>query len=122
MSSPHGIEDRRQFPRIRVFEDLKGRVMPLDDPMRVHDISQGGFAVETPMGFIPGSEHQFEFTMPDGTLIVLWATAVHCMRVNRPDDAPLYFGGFAFNRVQAGDRKVIESFVNAVAVGKAGRP
>lgn len=89
--------------------------MPLDDALRVHDISLGGFAVDTPIGFTPGAEHQFEFTMPDGTLIVLSATVVHCMRINRPDDEPLYFGGFAFNRVRVEDRKAIEELVSAIA-------
>jgi c-di-GMP-binding flagellar brake protein YcgR len=115
MSSTHDSSDRRRFVRIRVFEDLQGRVMPLDDAFRVHDISLGGFAVESPLGFMPGSEHQFEFTMPDGRQTVLWATAVHCMRINRTDDEPLYFAGFAFNRLRKGAQQGIENLVNAIA-------
>ena len=115
MTSPQDTRDRRQFPRIRVFEDLQGRVMPLDDAFRVHDISLGGFAVEAPLGFMPGSEHQFEFTMPDGRQEVLWATTVHCMRINRLDDAPVYFAGFAFNRLRKEAQQGIETLVNAVA-------
>ena len=99
MSSTHEGRDRRRFLRIRVFEDVQGRIMPLDDAFRVHDISLGGFAVESPLGFMPGSEHQFEFTLPGGRQTVLSATAVHCLRINRPDDEPVYFAGFAFNRV-----------------------
>lgn len=115
MSSTDGTKERRRFLRIRVFENLHGRVMPLDDGFRVHDISLGGFAVESALGFMPGSEHQFEFTMPDGRQSVLQATVVHCMRINRPDDEPVYFAGFAFNRLRRESQQAIESLVNAIA-------
>jgi c-di-GMP-binding flagellar brake protein YcgR len=120
MSPTHGSEERRRFVRIRVFEDLQGRVMPLDDGFRVHDISLGGFAVESPLGFMPGSDHQFEFTMPDGRQTILWATAIHCLRINRPDDEPVYFAGFAFDRVRKDAQHSIENLVNAIAAVSQG--
>jgi c-di-GMP-binding flagellar brake protein YcgR len=113
MTSP-SRDERRQFPRIRVFQELQSRVMPIEDEFRVHDISLGGFAVESPIGFVPGTDHQFEFTMIDGRQAVLHATNVHCLRINRGDQSPTYFAGFAFERVHAEDRQAIEDFVNAV--------
>ena len=115
MSSTDGSRDRRRFVRVRVFEDLQGRIMPLDDAFRVHDISLGGFAVESPLGFMPGSEHEFEFSMPGGRQAVLSATAIHCMRINRVDDEPVYFAGFAFNRMRKDAQQEIEHLVNAIA-------
>lgn len=88
--------------------------MPLDDGLRVQDISLGGFAVETPLGFMPGSEHAFEFTTTDGQQAVLRATNVHCMRINRRDGHAVYFAGFAFDRLRAEDRQAIDDLVNAV--------
>ena len=108
--------ERRQFPRIRVFEELQSRVMPLADDFRVHDISMGGFSLEAALGFMPGTDHQFEFTMPDGRQIVLPATNVHCLRINRgAAEPPIYFAGFSFDRFQAQDRQAIEELVNAIA-------
>jgi hypothetical protein len=120
MSSIDGSKERRKSLRIRAVEDLQGRVMPLDDAFRVHDVSLGGFAVESALGFMTGSEHQFEFTMPDGRQSVLWATAVHCMRINRPDDEPIYFAGFAFNRLRKEAQQDIESLVNAIVAVSPG--
>ena len=107
--------ERRQFPRIRVFEELQSRVMPLADDFLVHDISVGGFALEAALGFMPGTDHQFEFTMPDGRQVVLPATNVHCLRINRGDEPPIYFAGFSFDRFQAQNRQAIEELVNTTA-------
>jgi c-di-GMP-binding flagellar brake protein YcgR len=113
MTSP-SPDERRRFPRIRVFQELQSRVVPLEDEFRVHDISLGGFAVESPIGFTPGTEHQFEFTMTDGRQAVLRATSVHCLRINLGDQSPTYFAGFAFERIHAEDLQAIEELVNAL--------
>ena len=109
-------KDRRLFPRIRVFTELHGRVMSLEEHTIVYDISLGGFALQSPVGFEPGSGHQFEFTTPDGQQAVLQATSIHCMRINRPDSDALYFAGFAFDRTRAADRRAIDMLVASLMV------
>lgn len=107
------FQDRRHFPRIRVYGSVEGRIEPLDDVLVVHDISLGGFAVESPLGFMTGSDHQFEFTLPTGKRVRLTAIDVHCVRLNVAGSAPHYFAGFAFDRVRLKDQRVIRDFMEA---------
>jgi c-di-GMP-binding flagellar brake protein YcgR len=106
-------QDRRRFPRIRVYGSIAGRVEPLDDVLVVHDISLGGFAVESPLGFMAGSDHRFEFALPTGERLRLSATDVHCVRLNVAGSSPHYFAGFAFDRVRGKDQRAIRDFVGA---------
>jgi c-di-GMP-binding flagellar brake protein YcgR len=99
-----------------VFTEIQGRVMPLQEHTTVYDISLGGFALQSPVGFEPGADHQFEFTTPDGRQAMLHATSVHCMRINRPDSPALYFAGFAFDRTRAEDRRAIAMLVASLSV------
>ena len=107
------LQDRRRFPRMRVSGSVEGRIEPLDDVLVVHDISLGGFAVESPMGFMTGSDHQFEFMLPTGERLRLTATDVHCVRLDVAGSAPHYFAGFAFDRVGVKNQRAIKDFVDA---------
>jgi c-di-GMP-binding flagellar brake protein YcgR len=108
--------ERRRYPRIRVFTEIQGRIMPLQEQTTVYDVSLGGFALQSAIGFERGAEHQFEFTMSDGQQAVLRATSVHCMRINRLDSDVLYFAGFAFDRTHAADRSAIDMLVASLTV------
>jgi len=58
--------ERRNDPRVKAMSLLHGYWVELDMPVRVIDISLGGFAVESPIPFPIGSEQTFLFSTGDG--------------------------------------------------------
>lgn len=106
-SSPLPFRSRRRHPRIEILGDLEGRRVPLDVPITVRDLSQGGFSVESTTPFPPGTSHHFRFTTPGQPEVALEATAVHCRLASAsPDGQVTYVTGFEFHSDAAMDRAV----------------
>ncbi len=80
---------------------VEGQVIPLDVPLTIRDLSEGGFSTESPVPFPPGSHHHFRFTTAAGAEVSLDAVAVHCRLASAgPDGHHSYVTGFEFH----GDR------------------
>ncbi len=88
--------DRRATLRITEVRDIFGALLPLGEPLVIHDLSRGGFAVTSPFAFLPGTEHTFAFNLPGAHEVHLSASTVHCERAEGLMGEASYSVGFAF--------------------------
>jgi hypothetical protein len=96
-SRSHGARNRRRYPRLEVLGLVNGHLMPLDVPLTVLDLSQGGFSVHSSTPFPPGARHHFRFTTLRDEEIAVDATAVHCRLVAADAHGHVgYITGFEF--------------------------
>src|SRR5688572_33104144 len=93
ISSWGGVEQRRS-PRIDVRMRVKGELSSVEAPLLVHDLSQTGFAVVSPLAFDIGEALDFRLVGPEASEVVVTAEAVHSRRMR---NAPhLHLTGFKF--------------------------
>jgi PilZ domain-containing protein len=88
--------DRRRTPRIEVLSHFHGHSVTLGVPVRLLDISLGGFRIETSIVFPLGAVHEFRFTLADGTTIELRARVLHCGIHTSPRGVLRYSAGLEF--------------------------
>lgn len=98
--------DRRQNPRIELLGEINGQIMPFALPVVLLDLSDGGFAIASPVPFKPNSEYTFQFngTRPFGPIR---AKDVHCLRVSHGTSSVSYVAGFSFVLTNPTDRAVV---------------
>lgn len=81
--------------------------MPLDVPLTVRDLSQGGFSAESAVPFPPGTSHQFRFTTAQAQEVLLSATVVHCRLAAAGSDGQFtYITGFEFHSDETTDTSI----------------
>jgi PilZ domain len=105
-------EDRRNSPRLEVLHRIHGKLRALDIPVRLLNLSYGGFLMEGPLEFTLGGTHDFRFTMPRKTPVVLLARVIHISR-RMDTPAPTYVAGLEFeDQDDAAVSAAIESLVS----------
>lgn len=77
MQPPVTGPTRRRHPRIEIDGGHGARDLTDGQPVRIRDISSGGFQTEGPLGTAPGTTHTFRVVLRDGPPCVVRATAVH---------------------------------------------
>ena len=92
--SPH--QERRKFPRFRVRGKLLGYLVETDRPVRIRDISFGGFATETVEPLSLGRVEKVLFTARDDKTAMLDARSMHSWPSCADDGSPCYVTGFSF--------------------------
>jgi hypothetical protein len=110
----NGDADRRRFPRIRLYHDVRGRLAGTTELIRLRDLSSGGFSVESRVPFDTGSVQQFHFNAADGRQITVTAVTRRCLGANPLSPEPRYVAGFSFVSRTATDRALIDAFVNGL--------
>lgn len=106
---------RRRFPRLEVLGLVEGRRVPLDVPLVIRDLSQGGFSAESPVPFPPGTHHHFRFTTIAQNEVSIDATSVHCRLASADSDGHYtYITGFEFLGDETTD-KTIATLIDALA-------
>ena len=86
---------------------VEGRRIPLDVPLTIRDLSQGGFSAESSAPFPPGTHHHFRFTTAAGHEVTLAATVVHCRLASATADGLLsYITGFEFHSDESTDTSI----------------
>src|SRR5688572_15579539 len=95
--------DRRASPRVDVLGDIEGHMVPLGLPVRLMEISSGGFRMETSVMFIAGVVHQFRFTLSDGNQVIVAARVMHSYEFRTPGGTIRYVTGLQFADGTAGD-------------------
>jgi PilZ domain-containing protein len=108
---PH--PERRQFARLQLAGELHGGLLPFPLPLRVLDVSGGGFAVETTIAFLPGRRYLFGFASTTQMHPPVAARNVRCMRVGHGDNEH-YVSGFEFIVRDPIDRETIAAMVREV--------
>jgi hypothetical protein len=88
--------ERRQSPRIEILGQLDGFLMTVDTPVRVLDVSAGGFGVETPQPLTAGDVLECRFELRDGVAVILQARVMHCRPKKGRRTSQRYLAGFQF--------------------------
>jgi hypothetical protein len=88
--------ERRRHPRFLASGRLVGTLVAQDLPVRVRDVSSGGFSVETMEPVPTGATEPVRFTTADDWTAVLEARSLHCRPSVSPNGLPLFVTGFEF--------------------------
>ncbi len=67
-----------------------------DLPVRIRDVSSGGFSVETMEPVPTGATEPVRFTAADDWTAILEAKSLHCRPSVSPNGLPLFVTGFVF--------------------------
>ena len=87
--------ERRRRPRVTVLGSLYGRLVALDVPVSVRNISLSGMSIETEIPFPIGTSHAFEILLGDETVVRVAGEIIHCNRVEEDAD-DRYVSGIRF--------------------------
>jgi len=104
---------RREGPRLQVETVLNGRLVRGNLQLNLVDLGFGGFAIESPIAFTPGSEHSFRFTTNAGVVVTLRADAVYARRSGSHDGMDHYVAGFKYRSGSPADEQTIDILIDA---------
>ena len=85
--------NKRRAPRIDVLRRVSGRLIPIDRPIVVHDLSRAGFGAVSQIAFRPGDILDFRLDSATESVTVS-ARVVHTRPV--PGSPEHFFTGFEF--------------------------
>lgn len=91
MSNP----DRRRSARVEVLGKIQGRLVSLETPVTVREMSLGGMSIETPTAFEVGSTSDFLLTLGDGAGVEIVGKVVYS-RPLASAEQPRYLSGVQF--------------------------
>jgi len=100
--------ERRASVRITEVRDIFGALLPLGEPLVIHDLSRGGFGVISPFEFLPDTEHRFAFVLPGGHWVRVNASTTHCERIEDVRGDARYSAGFSFSSASPIDELAID--------------
>ena len=92
-----GHLERRASVRISEVRDISGTLLPLGEPLVIHDLSRGGFGIISPFEFLSDTEHRFAFVLPSGHWVRVNARTTHCERIEDLGGHARYCAGFSFS-------------------------
>src|SRR5437764_14289305 len=107
------VTERRRSPRIELVEHIHGQLTPLDVPITLLNMSQGGFLLQAPQTFPIGEIHEFRFSPAPGDRVVLRARIVHAMRATAGGVTSYVVGLEFMDRGTAAAEQAIESLVGS---------
>ena len=88
--------ERRRFQRFPVFDRLLGILLAEDLPIRIRDVSLGGFAAETPEPLPADVQQAVHFIAADDWSVEVEARSIYCRPSVGNQGNPLYVTGFSF--------------------------
>lgn len=106
---------RRLTPRVELLGLLHGYIVSMNLSLVVRDVSTGGFAVESPIGFPRAAMHEFRLTTANGDLEHVRARVVYCRETADDPNFP-FVVGFSFVREATANRTVERLMDAATAV------
>ena len=88
------LRDLRRAPRVDVLLRIRGRLLPIEQPIVIVNLSRSGFAILSESPFETGQVLNFRLTGDNGVSVNVTAEAVH-YRAN-PTGRGKYLTGFRF--------------------------
>jgi hypothetical protein len=76
-------------------QPITGHVLPLNQPVTLHDISAGGFSVLAAINLTLGAAYEFRFDLQPLPVVVT-ARLAYAMRMSGGQEAAAYLLGFEF--------------------------
>ena len=104
---------RREGPRLEVEAVIKGRLSQGNLQLELVDLGLGGFAVESPIAFSPGSRHEFRFVTSAGLSVRLQADLVYCHASAASDGMQHYISGFKYAVASASEQTARDLLIEA---------
>ena len=104
---------RREGPRLEVEAVINGRLSRGNLRLELVDLGLGGFAVESPIRFSPGSRHGFRFVTAAGLAVRLEADLVYCRPSGPQDGMEHYVAGFKYAAADAREQRAIDLLIEA---------
>jgi hypothetical protein len=104
---------RREGPRLEVEAVLNGRLIRGNLRLNLLDLGFGGFAVESPLAFAPGTRHRFRFVTCSGMVVNLRADAVYCRAIGSEDGMAHHAAGFKYVIEGRGDQASVDILIDA---------
>jgi len=88
--------DLRRSRRLAIDRLVTVQLVASRVPIKICDISSGGFAMETSSPVLTGEVISFRFTSKDGSSFLLRATVAHCRRMPYSHGPACYLSGLEF--------------------------
>jgi hypothetical protein len=88
--------DRRRHPRFLASDRLIGTLESSDRPVRIRDVSSGGFSAETVEPVPTGQTDRVRLIASDDWSAVIEARSLYCRPTVSPSGLPRFVTGFAF--------------------------
>jgi hypothetical protein len=103
---------RREGPRLEVEAVLNSRLLRGQLRLNLVDLGFGGFAVESPIAFSPGSRHAFRFTTGAGVAVSIQADTVYCRPSGQADGMESYVSGFKYVISGGDDERAVDILID----------
>jgi hypothetical protein len=94
--APSPSSDLRRSRRLAIDRVIKGELVSPRAPLKICDISAGGFAMETSFPVRTGEVLSFRFSARDGSSILVRATVAHSRQISSPIGPVVYLSGLEF--------------------------
>jgi hypothetical protein len=104
---------RRGTPRLEVEAVISGHLAQGNLRVILRDLSFGGFSVESPLGFSPGTCHEFRFITGEGLLVTVLAEAVYSREVGMRDGMAYWLSGFKYILETEQAERAVEILIDA---------
>ena len=104
---------RREGPRLEAEAVLNGRLSRGNLQLDLVDLGLGGFAIESPIAFSPGSRHEFRFVTAAGLSVRVQADLVYCRASAAADGMQYYVSGFKYAVTSASEQHAIDLLIEA---------
>jgi hypothetical protein len=114
--------NRRQAPRFDTLGRIVGHLLSTDLPVRVREISFGGFSIETMRPIAAGAVHRVRFTASDDWSVELDARSVHSRPSCAKDGSPRIATGFSFLVPHQSEAAVQHMLATSTSVDVLGLP
>jgi hypothetical protein len=113
--------ERRQNPRLEILGTIHGRLIPLNAPVTILEISRGGFSIETSVALASGEVHEFQLTVDQRPAVVISAKVVHTLRGTGPSGSTSYVTGLQFVGYDTEERRqAVDSLMVGLFPGASG--
>ena len=103
---------RRDSPRLEVEAVLNGSLTRGSLRLNLMDLGCGGFAVESPIAFSPGTRHDFRFITLSDVAVSVRAEAVYSRPSGQHDGMEHFVAGFKYVIASPDDERSIDILID----------
>ncbi len=106
--------ERRRSSRVEILGRLHGRVVSLDLPVTVREISLVGMSIQTTIAFPVGAFQEFRLTLGDDSTVLLRGRIVYCRELGRDGGEPTFVSGVEFVEEIPHESEPLEEFIGRI--------
>ncbi len=107
-------QERRRSSRVELLGRLHGRVVSLDLPVTVREISLVGLSIQTSVPFPVGALHEFRLTLGDDSTVLLRGRIVYCRELATEEDDAAFVLGVEFVDESPQEGEAVEDLIGKI--------